>query len=90
MSSAVVKAPVYESVLIVRFSALDYFLWSYVKSLAYTDKPTSIDALADNIEAFIREIPAKMFERVCQNWTKRMDHLRRSRDQHLHKIVCKH
>jgi len=55
---------------------LDYFLWGYVKAHVYTDKPASIDALDDNIEAFLREIPAEMLERVCQNWTKRMDHLR--------------
>ena len=40
---------------------------------AYTDKPASIDALENNIDAFIPEIPAEMLERVCQNWTKRMD-----------------
>ena len=44
-----------------------------------TDKPASIDALEDNIKAFIREIPAEMLERVSQNWTRRMDHLRNSR-----------
>ena len=52
---------------------LDYFLWGYVQALVYTDKPASIDALEGNIEAFIRDIPAEMSERVCQNWTKRMD-----------------
>ena len=41
---------------------LDYFMGGYVE--------------ADNIEAFIRKILAKMLERVCQNGTKRMDHLR--------------
>ena len=48
---------------------LDYFLWGYVKSHVCTDKPASIDALEDNIKAFIREIFAEMLERVCQNWT---------------------
>ncbi|CAD7015056.1 unnamed protein product [Ceratitis capitata] len=43
---------------------LDYFLWSYVKS--DTDKSASIDALEDSTEAFIREIPDEMLERVCQ------------------------
>ena len=42
---------------------LDYFLWGYDKAHVYTDKPTSIDALEINIEAFIHEIPAKMLER---------------------------
>ena len=63
----------------VRFNAFRQFLWGYVKAHVYTDKPASIDALEDNIEAFIREIPADMLERICQSWTKRMDHWRRSR-----------
>ena len=41
----------------------------------------------DNIEAFIREIPAEMLERVCQNCTKRSHHLKRSLSQHLHEII---
>ena len=36
---------------------LDYFLCGYVKAHVNTGKPASIDALEDNIEAFIREIP---------------------------------
>ena len=39
---------------------LDYVFWGYVKAPVYTDKPASIDALEDNIEAFIREIRAEM------------------------------
>ena len=66
---------------------LDYFWWGHVKTHVYTDKPASIDALEDNIEAFLREIPAEMLKRVCQNWTKQMDHLQRSRGQHLHEII---
>ena len=69
---------------------LEYFLWGYVKAHVYTDKPASIDALKDNIEAFACEIPAKMLEGVWQNWIKRMDHLKRSRAQHLHKIIFEH
>ena len=61
---------------------LDYFSWDCVKAYVYTDKPASIDALEDNIEAFIRKIRAEMLERVCQNWTKRMEHLKRNRGQH--------
>ena len=68
---------------------LDYFLWGYVKAHVYTDKPASIDALQDNIEAFVREIPAEMLVRVCQNWTKRKDLLKRSRCQHWHEIIFK-
>ena len=41
---------------------LDSFLWGYVNADVYTYKLTSSDALEDNIEAFILEIPAKMLE----------------------------
>ena len=69
---------------------LDYFLWGYVKANIYTDKPASIDALEDNTEAFICDIPADMLERESQNRTKRMNHLKRSRGQHLHEMIYKH
>ena len=46
---------------------LDFFLWGYIKAHVYTDKIASIDTFEDNIEGFIREIPAEMLERVCQN-----------------------
>ena len=69
---------------------LDYFLWGYVKAHVNTDKRAAIDALEDNIEAFVREISAEMLERVCKNWIKRMDHLRRRHGQHLREIILKH
>lgn len=56
----------------------------------YTDKPTSIDALEDNIKAFIREKSAESLERVCLNLTKQMDPSRRSHGQHSHGIIFKH
>ena len=71
-------------------TSLDYFLCGYVKAHVYTHMPASIDALEENIEAFIREIPAEMLETECQHWTKRMDHLRRNHGQHLHEIIFKH
>ena len=74
----------------MRFNAFRLFLWGYVKAHVYTYKPVSIDALEDNIAACIREINSEMLERVCQNWTKWMDHLKRNRAQHLHEIIFKH
>ena len=75
----------------MRFNTpLDYFLRGSVYAHVVTDKPASVDALKDNIEAFIREIPAEMLQRVCQNWTKRMENLKRSRGQHLHEIIFKY
>ena len=73
------SGPINQSSRSCDFTPLDYFLWGYAKAHVYTEKPASIDALEDNIEAFIRKIPAEMLERVCQNWNKRMDYLKRSR-----------
>ncbi|GFV85433.1 putative transposase [Trichonephila clavipes] len=35
---------------------LDYFLWGYVKSLVYADKPQTLDHLKDNIRRVIADI----------------------------------
>ena len=48
----------------------------YVKAHIYTEKPASIEAFEDNLEAFIYKIVAEMVEIVRQNWTKRMDQSR--------------
>ncbi|XP_054744546.1 uncharacterized protein LOC129248965 [Anastrepha obliqua] len=46
---------------------LDNFLWGYVKAHVYSDKPASINALEDNIKAFVCEILAKTLERFASN-----------------------
>ncbi|GFU59872.1 hypothetical protein TNCV_4726391 [Trichonephila clavipes] len=35
---------------------LDYFLWGYVKSLVYADKPQTLDHLEDNIRCVIADV----------------------------------
>ncbi|GFV59589.1 uncharacterized protein TNCV_4259821 [Trichonephila clavipes] len=43
---------------------LDYFLWGYVKSLVYADKPQTLDHLEDNIRRVIADIRLQMSEKV--------------------------
>ncbi|GFW00881.1 putative transposable element [Trichonephila clavipes] len=57
---------------------LDYFLWSYVKSLVYADKPQTFDHLEDNICRVIANIRPQMLEKVIENWTSRLDYIRAS------------
>ncbi|GFS52349.1 putative transposase [Trichonephila clavipes] len=45
---------------------LDYFLWGYVKSLAYADKPQTLDHLEDNIRRVIADIRPQMLEKVSK------------------------
>ncbi|GFU14697.1 proline dehydrogenase 1, mitochondrial [Trichonephila clavipes] len=42
---------------------LDYFLWGYVKSLVYADKPQTLDHLEDNIRHVIADIRPQMSEK---------------------------
>ncbi|GFV31877.1 hypothetical protein TNCV_172151 [Trichonephila clavipes] len=68
---------------------LDYFLWGYVKSLVYADKPQTPDHLEDNIRRFIADIRPQMLEKVIENWTSRLDYIRASRGSHMPEIIFK-
>ncbi|GFX93005.1 uncharacterized protein TNCV_139491 [Trichonephila clavipes] len=48
---------------------LDYFLWGYVKSLVYADKPQTLDHLEGNIRRVIADIRPQMLETVIENKT---------------------
>ncbi|GFX52699.1 putative DD41D transposase [Trichonephila clavipes] len=48
---------------------LDYFLWGYVKSWVYADKPQTLDHLEDNIRRVTADIRPQMLEKVIENWT---------------------
>ncbi|GFW72591.1 DUF4817 domain-containing protein [Trichonephila clavipes] len=68
---------------------LDYFLWSYVKSLVYADKPQTLDHLEDNIRRVIADIRPQMLEKVIKNWTSRLDYIRASRGSPMPEIIFK-
>ncbi|GFX38647.1 putative DD41D transposase [Trichonephila clavipes] len=68
---------------------LDYFLWGYVKSLVYADKPQTLDHLEDNIRRVIADIRPQMLEKVIENWTSRLDYIRASRSSHMPEIIFK-
>ncbi|GFW96984.1 putative LOC100569746 [Trichonephila clavipes] len=68
---------------------LDYFLWGYVKSLVYSDKPQTLDHLEDNIRHVIADIRPQMLEKVIKNWTSRLDYIRASRGSPMPKIIFK-
>ncbi|GFY09235.1 uncharacterized protein TNCV_2991531 [Trichonephila clavipes] len=68
---------------------LDYFLWGYVKSLVYADKPQTLYHLEDNIRRVIADIRPQMFEKVIENSTSRLDYIRARRDSHMPEIIFK-
>ncbi|GFV99150.1 uncharacterized protein TNCV_1511231 [Trichonephila clavipes] len=68
---------------------LDYFLWVYVKSLVYADKPQTLDHLEDNVRRVIADIRPQMLEKVIENWTSRLDYIRASRGSPTPDIIFK-
>ncbi|GFV09175.1 ankyrin repeat and MYND domain-containing protein 2 [Trichonephila clavipes] len=68
---------------------LDYFLWGYVKSLIYADKPQTLDHLEDNIRRVMADIRPQMLEKVIENWTSRLDYIRASRGSPMPEIIFK-
>ncbi|GFU48387.1 putative transposable element [Trichonephila clavipes] len=71
------------------FTPLDYFLWGYVKSLVYADKPQTLHHLKDNIRRVIADIRPQMLEKVIENWTSRLDYIRVSRGSPMPEIIFK-
>ncbi|GFV04593.1 putative DD41D transposase [Trichonephila clavipes] len=67
---------------------LDYFLWGYVKSLVYADKPQSLDNLEDNIRRVIADIRPQMLK-IIENWTSRLYYIRASRGSPMPEIIFK-
>ncbi|GFU88785.1 transposable element Tc3 transposase [Trichonephila clavipes] len=68
---------------------LDYFLWGYVKSLVYADKPQTLDHLEDNIRRIIADIRPQLLEKVIENWTSRLDYIRASHGSPMPEIIFK-
>jgi len=68
---------------------VDYFLWGYVKSKVYADKPQTLDALEVNIRRVIANIRPEMLEKVIENWISRLRFVRASRGAHMPQIIFK-
>ncbi|XP_073831485.1 uncharacterized protein [Musca autumnalis] len=69
---------------------LDYFLWRYVKSLVYANKPKTLGELEANIRGVIADIRPHMLEKVVENWTSRIGYIGASRGCHMPEIIFKH
>ncbi|GFW44699.1 hypothetical protein TNCV_4482441 [Trichonephila clavipes] len=67
----------------------NYFLWGYVKSLVYADKPQPLDPLEDNIRRVIADIRTQMLEKVIENRTSRLDYIRASRGSPMPEVIFK-
>ena len=62
---------------------LDVFLWSYLKSKVYANKPTTVQQLKDEIRRHIGEIADELCRDVIKNFDHRVEVCRRSLGGHL-------
>ncbi|GFX52068.1 uncharacterized protein TNCV_4653971 [Trichonephila clavipes] len=68
---------------------LDYFLWGYVKSLVYADKPQALTIWKATFAVLLPIYGQQMLEKVIENWTSRLDYIRASRGSPMPEIVFK-
>lgn len=68
-------------------TAPDFFLWGFLKSKVYVNKPQTIQHLKDNIRHEIEEIQPEMLKDVMKNALKRAESCIANRGHHLADII---
>ncbi|CAK1591148.1 unnamed protein product [Parnassius mnemosyne] len=67
----------------------DFFLWGYLKSRVYLNKPTTISQLKQNIHEEIAAIPRSMCQRVFQSLRSRFQECQQRNGAHLDDVIFK-
>lgn len=67
----------------------DFFLWGYLKSVVYTDRPRTLVHLKDNITQAIANIRTDMLERVDGNFRSRLVRCIENEGHHLGDVIFK-
>lgn len=63
------------------------FLWGYLKSLVYVNKPDTLEALKNNIRREVENISPEVLEKVMKNAIKRAHLCITAEGQHLSDII---
>ncbi|KAF6202497.1 hypothetical protein GE061_002893 [Apolygus lucorum] len=61
----------------------NYFLWGYLKSKVYVDKPRTLQDLKDAITREIAAIPMEMLDNVMSNFAERLEQCINQQGRHL-------
>ncbi|KAK0166333.1 hypothetical protein PV328_004759 [Microctonus aethiopoides] len=69
---------------------LDFFLWGFLKSKVYANKPTTIHALKEEIKRCIKDIQPHLCRTVIEDFNKRVRMCQQSHGGHLSDIVLYH
>ena len=71
------------------FAPCDFFLWGYLKSIVYNDRPRTLAHLKTNIRNAIAEIPVDMLQRVARNFRNRLNQCIDNGGRHLTYVIFK-
>lgn len=71
-------------------SAPDFYLWGYLKSRVYRDKPRTLQELKLAIEREVRDINRDVLQRVMLNFVTRLRLCINSHGNHLNEVIFKH
>ena len=67
----------------------DFFLWGYLKSKVYSNRPQSIEQLKDAIRQEITAIPHEITRRVIDNFHERLQQCVDNNGSHLTDLIFK-
>lgn len=65
----------------------DFYLWGYLKSLVYANKPRTINDLKEEIRRVVGQIEVETCRAVMANFMDRVVACQRSRGGHMHDII---
>lgn len=65
----------------------DYFLWGYLKSKVYINKPRNIQELKDSIRQEIATVGEEMLGRAMQNFEERLQECVQKEGRHLTDVM---
>lgn len=64
-----------------------FFLWGYLKSKVYINKPRTLEDLKNSIRQEIEAVPNEMLERAVRNFQKRIHICIQQEGRHLKDII---
>uniref|UniRef100_A0A1B6DKJ8 Uncharacterized protein n=1 Tax=Clastoptera arizonana TaxID=38151 RepID=A0A1B6DKJ8_9HEMI len=70
-----------------QLSICDFFLWGYLKSKVYMNKPRTLNDLKNSIRQEIEAMPNEMLERAVRNFQRRIQVCIGQDGRHLEDIV---
>ena len=68
-------------------STCDFFLWGYLKSRVYEDKPRTLDELKEAIRQQITKINRDLLERVEANFLERLQQCVNENGHHMPDLI---